>query len=219
MEGFKKLWDMILIKQALSSFPKRSFNHDLLEFFFFWQIRQQGVRHINPRCATFNPYFNALLVRNFRLPHSRKGNCESDNCENLVNNFASLFKHTNKAVEKTPSTIQILGISEPLERLEETALYNLSNRITRAIRSYFKNCETGCKNTDKIPYVLLQLCISVSLPGLLVNDKWSFLWHSRSIYVGTFPISRARSVLVASGHLLWALGLESPVIRLLTKSV
>lgn len=67
--------------------------------------------------------------------------------------------HKNKTVEETPSTstIQILGIFESLERMEETALYNISNSITKAITCYFQNCETCSKNVDKIPSVLLQL--------------------------------------------------------------
>jgi hypothetical protein len=57
LNGFKLL-RLHLTKFGFSKFSARVFNQDALEI-FFGQVRQHGVRNINPTVAAFGPYYKS----------------------------------------------------------------------------------------------------------------------------------------------------------------
>ncbi|CAH1372414.1 unnamed protein product [Tenebrio molitor] len=82
LNGFKLL-RLHLTKFGFSKFSARVFNQDALEN-FFGQVRQHGVRNINPTVAAFGPYYKSLLINNFNRFHSKYANCEADESTGLL---------------------------------------------------------------------------------------------------------------------------------------
>ncbi|KAI4454877.1 hypothetical protein MML48_9g00017621 [Holotrichia oblita] len=134
LEGFLKIWNLLLIRYKFPNFPTRSFNQDPLEN-FFGQVRQHGVRNINPTPACFTHYFKSLLIRNFLYPHSRGSNCEADHCVGLLKNIRAFLNQSmdNGYEEEMPFFSDVPSSFTALNPLEEQAINRIFSKLSKEI--------------------------------------------------------------------------------------
>ncbi|KAK2578991.1 hypothetical protein KPH14_012650 [Odynerus spinipes] len=72
-----KLLCKSLYNLGFTDFAARSFNQDCIEN-FFGQIRQHGVRNVNPTCTAFMGYYKSLIFNAFVASSTNGGNCEDE---------------------------------------------------------------------------------------------------------------------------------------------
>ncbi|KAK2577742.1 hypothetical protein KPH14_000758 [Odynerus spinipes] len=90
LQGFKLLRES-LYNLGFTDLATRSFNQDCIEN-FFGQIRQHGVRNVNPTCTAFRGYYKSLIFNAFVASSTNGGNCED---EGKFSNLAQLESFLN----------------------------------------------------------------------------------------------------------------------------
>lgn len=146
IKGFKLI--QTTIKQhGYDVFPTRSFNQDPLEN-FFGQIRQHGVRNINPTCSAFGPFFKTLIVNNFATVYSPGSNCEKDDCHSMLIPLRELLTQgVAQSPEpenwEPPTVPENFPVASPVEL---AALGYVSGFIAKTVLPTFLGCDVCLSN-------------------------------------------------------------------------
>ncbi|KAK2577974.1 hypothetical protein KPH14_002673 [Odynerus spinipes] len=151
LRGFKLLRES-LYNLGFTDFAARSFNQDCIENFFD-QIRQHGVRNVNPTCTAFMGYYKSLIFNAFVASSTNGGNCEDEGkFSNLVQLESFLNYPARLNLNDAPSMLPDFPLNFPIyDSLTEAAYICIDMFLKRSgVIQYTKTCHVCLQNIMQI---------------------------------------------------------------------
>ncbi|KAF2903779.1 hypothetical protein ILUMI_02385 [Ignelater luminosus] len=124
----------------------RSLNQDPIEN-LFCNIRQHGIANTNPTCHQFTAALKTVVINNLAKPKNTSGNCEDDDCAQLINLSKFITVNNNEESENIVSECHdkfsdFTEVDVPIE--ESQALAYVSGYVLKKIN--ISDCNTCQEN-------------------------------------------------------------------------